>query len=47
MTFTQYNFVRRFQYNFTIPDFRFPNYHAEGGSFGGVDSIGITAITRM
>ncbi len=43
VTFTQYNFVRRLQYNFAIPDFRFPNYHPEGGSFGGVDSIGITA----
>jgi hypothetical protein len=42
VTFTQYNFVRRLQYNFAIPDFRFPNYHPEGGPVGGVD-IGITA----
>jgi hypothetical protein len=43
VTFTQYNFVRRLQYHFAIPDFRFPNYHPEGRSFAGVDSIGITA----
>jgi hypothetical protein len=43
VTFTQYNFVRRLQYNFAIPDFRFPDYHSEARSFGGVDSIGITA----
>jgi hypothetical protein len=43
VTFTQYNFVKRLQYNFAIPDFRFPNYYPEGRSFGGVDSIGITA----
>jgi hypothetical protein len=42
VTFTQYNFVRRLQYNFAIPDFHFPNYHPEGRSLGGVDSIGIT-----
>jgi len=42
VTFTQYNFVRRLQYEFAIPDFRFPNYHPEGGSVGAVD-IGITA----
>jgi hypothetical protein len=43
VTFTQYNFVRRLQYNFAISDFRFPNYHSEGRSFGGVDNIVITA----
>jgi hypothetical protein len=43
VTFTQYNFVKRLQYNFAIPDFRFPNYYPEGRSSGGVDSIGITA----
>jgi hypothetical protein len=43
LTFTQYNFVRRLQYEFAIPDFHFPNYHAEGRSVGAVDSIGITA----
>jgi hypothetical protein len=40
--FTQYNFVRRLQYNFAIPDFRFPDYHPEGGPVGGLD-IGIMA----
>jgi hypothetical protein len=43
VTFTQYNFARRLQYDFAIPDFRFPNYHPEGRSFGRVDSIVITA----
>jgi hypothetical protein len=43
VTFTQYNFVRRLQYEFAIPDFRFPNYHPEGRAVGGVDSIVITA----
>jgi hypothetical protein len=43
VTFTQYKFARRLQYDFAIPDFRFPNYHPEGRSFGRVDSIVITA----
>ena len=43
VTFTQYNFAKRLQYNFDIPDFRFPSYRPEGRSFGGVDSIVITA----
>ena len=43
VSFTQYNPVRRIQYDFAIPDFHFPSYHPEGRSFGGVDSIVITA----
>ena len=43
VTFTQYNFVRRLQYDVTLPDFHFPSYQPEGRPFGGVDSIGITA----
>jgi hypothetical protein len=31
VTFTQYNFVGRTQYDFTIPDFRFPGYQPDMG----------------
>jgi hypothetical protein len=38
LTFTQFNMVGRTQYDFTIPDFRFPSYHLEQGSpTGGAD----------
>jgi hypothetical protein len=36
VTFTQYNFVGRTQYDFTIPDFRVPSYQGEMGSPGGM-----------
>lgn len=32
VSFTQFNTVSRTQYDFTIPDFRFPSYHPEHGS---------------
>jgi hypothetical protein len=43
VTFTQYNLVGRTQYDFTIPDFRFPSYQADGGSFNGARGFDITA----
>jgi len=42
VTFTQYNFVGRTQYDFTIPDFRLPTYPPNTGSIPGSTSIGIT-----
>jgi hypothetical protein len=42
VTFTQYNLVGRTQYDFTIPDFRFPSYQPNTGSLTGATSIGIT-----
>ncbi len=42
VTFTQYNFVGRTQYDFTIPDFRFPSYQPDMGSFTGGMSFAIT-----
>jgi hypothetical protein len=43
VTFTQYNLVGRIQYDFTIPDFRFPSYQPETGSFNGATGFDITA----
>jgi hypothetical protein len=42
VTFTQYNLVRRTQYDFTIPDFRFPSYQPDRGSFNGALGFDIT-----
>jgi hypothetical protein len=42
VTFTQYNLVDRTQYDFTIPDFRLPDYLADPGSLGGATSLSIT-----
>jgi hypothetical protein len=41
VTFTEYNFVGRTQYDFTIPDFRFPSYQPDMGSPTGSMSFGI------
>jgi len=43
VTFTQYNLVGRTQYDFTIPDFRFPSYQPIRGSFNGSMGFDITA----
>jgi hypothetical protein len=43
VTFIQYNLVGRTQYDFTIPDFRFPSYQPVRGSFNGAMSFDITA----
>ena len=42
VTFTQYNLVGRTQYDFTIPDFRFPTYQPNMGSIAGSTGIDIT-----
>jgi hypothetical protein len=42
VTFTQYNLVGRTQYDFTIPDFRFPSYQPDRGSFNGALGFDIT-----
>ena len=43
VTFTQYNLVGRTQYDFTIPDFRFPGYQPDTGLFNGALGFDITA----
>jgi hypothetical protein len=42
VTFTQYNPVRRTQYDFAIPDFRFPSYRPDEGSFARSTGINFT-----
>jgi len=41
VTFTQYNFAGRTQYDFTIPDFRLPSYQPDMGLSTGSWSFGI------
>jgi hypothetical protein len=43
VTFTEYNMVGRTQYDFTIPDFRFPSYQPARGTLSGAMSFDITA----
>ncbi len=44
VTFTQYNLVGRMQYDFNIPDFRFPSYQPDTGLFNG--ATGFTFTTQ-
>jgi hypothetical protein len=44
VTFTEYNLVGRTQYDFTIPDFRFPSYQPTTGSFNG--TMGFDTTTQ-
>jgi hypothetical protein len=43
VTFTEYNLVGRTQYDFTIPDFRFPSYQPNMGLSTGAIGFDITA----
>jgi energy-coupling factor transporter ATP-binding protein EcfA2 len=43
VTFTRYNLAGRTQYDFTIPDFRFPSYEHTPGSFNGAMAFDVTA----
>jgi hypothetical protein len=44
VTFTQYNLLGRTQYDFTIPDFRFPRYQPDTGS--SIDSMSFDITTQ-
>jgi hypothetical protein len=43
VTFTEYNLVGRTQYDFTIPDFRFPSYQPNTALSNGTMVFDITA----